>query len=66
MQRAVVTKLPAMTKSSALGNLTVEVAKGTTSAGGKTTSPEYRNKFAKDGFATLEGVSTLYESFQHR
>lgn len=49
-----------------IGNLLVEVSPAQTKPDGKTTSPEFRNVIAKDGFAKLEGVSTLYESFQNR
>jgi long-chain acyl-CoA synthetase len=48
-----------------IGNLLVEVSPAETRPNGKTTSPEFRNVVAKDGFAKLEGVSTLYESFQN-
>lgn len=49
-----------------IGNLLVEVSLAESKAGGKTTSPEFRTAVAKDGFAQLEKVSTLYESFQNR
>ncbi len=49
-----------------IGDLLVEVSPAQTIPDGKTTSPEFRNVIAKDGFANLEGVSTLYESFQNR
>jgi hypothetical protein len=42
----------------------VEVAPGRLASPGKpATGPTYRNVIAKDGYATLPGVTTLYELF---
>lgn len=49
-----------------IGNLTVALGPSEKTTSGKTASPEYRNVLAKDGFCKIDGVSTLYESFQNR
>jgi hypothetical protein len=56
-----------MAKQPTVGSVTVTLGgTGTNATSGKTTSAEYRNKIAKDGFPKLDGVTTLHESFQHR
>ena len=48
-------------------SLMVEVAPGRPAIGDlPATGPTYRNVIAKDGFATLEGVTTLFEMFERR
>lgn len=48
-------------------SLLVEVAPGRPAAGDlPSTGPTYRNIAAKDGFATLDGATTLYELFERR
>ena len=48
-------------------SLLVEVAPGRpASADQPATGPTYRNVAAKDGFTTLEGVTTLYGLFERR
>lgn len=48
-------------------SLMVEVAPGRLATGDlPATGPTYRNVAAKDGFATVDGVTTLYEMFERR
>ena len=48
-------------------SILVEVAAGRPASGDlPAAGPTYRNVAAKDGFATLEGVTTLFELFERR
>ena len=56
-----------MAPKNKVGNLLVEVGTVETRSG-KTTSPEFRNKIAKNGFSSLksEGIETLFDVFTQR